>query len=263
MGRIAVPFALSAAAGLAAITPAAAAVQLDQEAIITPAAGFPALVAQVIGEVIPPPGVPLPMRTFTAVQTITAGLGGYLDHVDFQIARTASPGTVVVSLFDGDPRGGGAPVHVLGAPSAFLPDQTAAFNAATLFSVDLRSDDFALAPGQVFAIGFQFIPDMPGAGAPGARVLGVVGRGTPPVPGVTPSFEYNAYAGGDFIVFADGSASGVVLRGDIGFRSYVDVRDLPPAAVPEPASWALMIGGFALAGGALRRRRSGRPTAPA
>jgi len=26
-------------------------------------------------------------------------------------------------------------------------------------------------------------------------------------------------------------------------------------AVPEPASWALMIGGFALAGGALRRRR--------
>ena len=29
-----------------------------------------------------------------------------------------------------------------------------------------------------------------------------------------------------------------------------------PAAVPEPASWALMIGGFGLAGAALRRRRN-------
>jgi hypothetical protein len=28
-----------------------------------------------------------------------------------------------------------------------------------------------------------------------------------------------------------------------------------PAAVPEPASWALMVGGFGLVGGALRRRR--------
>jgi hypothetical protein len=28
------------------------------------------------------------------------------------------------------------------------------------------------------------------------------------------------------------------------------------AAVPEPASWALMIGGFGMAGGMLRRRRT-------
>jgi hypothetical protein len=31
----------------------------------------------------------------------------------------------------------------------------------------------------------------------------------------------------------------------------------PTAAVPEPASWALMIAGFGLAGGAMRARRSG------
>jgi hypothetical protein len=29
-----------------------------------------------------------------------------------------------------------------------------------------------------------------------------------------------------------------------------------PAAVPEPASWAMMLGGFGLVGGALRRRRT-------
>ncbi|MGL4542836.1 MAG: PEPxxWA-CTERM sorting domain-containing protein, partial [Polymorphobacter sp.] len=28
------------------------------------------------------------------------------------------------------------------------------------------------------------------------------------------------------------------------------------AAVPEPASWAMLIGGFALVGGTLRRRRA-------
>ncbi len=34
--------------------------------------------------------------------------------------------------------------------------------------------------------------------------------------------------------------------------------DLPPPAVPEPASWAMMILGFAFAGGALRRRQAAR-----
>jgi hypothetical protein len=29
----------------------------------------------------------------------------------------------------------------------------------------------------------------------------------------------------------------------------------PPAGVPEPATWALMIGGFGLAGAAARKRR--------
>lgn len=35
----------------------------------------------------------------------------------------------------------------------------------------------------------------------------------------------------------------------------------PPTAVPEPATWALLIGGFSLAGGALRRRRAESATA--
>ncbi len=30
----------------------------------------------------------------------------------------------------------------------------------------------------------------------------------------------------------------------------------PAAAVPEPATWAMMIGGFAFAGAAMRRRRA-------
>lgn len=33
------------------------------------------------------------------------------------------------------------------------------------------------------------------------------------------------------------------------------ITDAPPAGVPEPASWAMMIGGFGMVGGALRSRR--------
>jgi len=59
-------------------------------------------------------------------------------------------------------------------------------------------------------------------------------------------------------------ASGLVLRWgpdsyDVGLDNIAfDVRAVgttpPPAAVPEPASWAMMIGGFGLVGGAMRRR---------
>jgi len=42
-----------------------------------------------------------------------------------------------------------------------------------------------------------------------------------------------------------------------GFINYVQVYDTSPVAapVPEPATWAMMIGGFALVGAALRRRK--------
>ena len=60
----------------------------------------------------------------------------------------------------------------------------------------------------------------------------------------------DAYAGGSFI--ATGQNDATCNRGicDANFR----FTAVTPAAVPEPATWAMMIGGFGLAGGALRRR---------
>ena len=48
-----------------------------------------------------------------------------------------------------------------------------------------------------------------------------------------------------------GGGRALELRSENGFQNQV----FGLAAVPEPASWALMIGGFGMAGAMLRRRR--------
>lgn len=62
------------------------------------------------------------------------------------------------------------------------------------------------------------------------------------------------------------SVRAAFLAGLAGGNVYLNIHDAPSfaggeirgqlAAVPEPAAWALMIGGFGLVGGALRQRRT-------
>jgi hypothetical protein len=86
-----------------------------------------------------------------------------------------------------------------------------------------------------------------------------VASGTEPVHLYQKGFQYYGFSGGTF----DEARLKVLAAGfgnqeggdydaiSIGSRSVVG-----PPPVPEPASWALMIGGFGLAGAALRRRRA-------
>lgn len=55
--------------------------------------------------------------------------------------------------------------------------------------------------------------------------------------------------------FEDGGAAGMSLRMDDQPLGTDILQTDTAGAVPEPASWALMIGGFALVGAAMRRRR--------
>jgi hypothetical protein len=60
--------------------------------------------------------------------------------------------------------------------------------------------------------------------------------------------------------FLDGGPNSLVANSNVGIagRYIFNVRNgnvQPPAAVPEPATWAMMIGGFGVIGGAMRYRR--------
>jgi hypothetical protein len=64
--------------------------------------------------------------------------------------------------------------------------------------------------------------------------------------------------GGGFSLQGEGeSFNGALPGGDTssGDNQSNDVR-LPPGAVPEPATWAMMIAGFGMAGAMMRRRRA-------
>ena len=70
-----------------------------------------------------------------------------------------------------------------------------------------------------------------------------------PVPGST-----DAYAGGRFLT--GGAQTGICAgEGSICDANFRYTYDNVAGVVPEPATWAMMIGGIGLAGGALRRRQ--------
>lgn len=239
--RWAAPVLLAAGATAA---PAAAAVVVDQSALVVPTLATPVAVVARIGE---PPAGRVGTNLFAA-QSMTAGQSGFLDRIEFQLA-SAGPanGFLNLALIDGDFVAGARDVFAFAAvPIAFLPTLTQALNGSALFTFDVSGSAFRVAPGQIFSVVFQVT-----AFEPNAAVLGLIGTGSPFMPGVTPTFAYNNPPGAVLTGYANGDQGpAFTFSGDIGFRSYVDL-----AAVPEPESWAMMIAGFGLIGAVMRRRR--------
>ncbi len=119
-----------------------------------------------------------------------------------------------------------------------------------------------LTVGQTYAVSFLYSGDnIPGGAwtlyadvgaANYATINGVTGAAGSN-PGATAGFTFVAGAASETLRFRQASAYDASPIID---NILVTTVDAQPAPVPEPAAWALMIGGFGLAGAGLRRRKA-------
>jgi hypothetical protein len=236
-----------------ALAPASAAVVVDQSSLIDYLPRHSGTIWSAVGGAAAN-GEPHPTGL---TQSITSGKTGYLDHIDLQIRQpftsppfeVTSGGLVILSLYEGDLAAGGATLLSTSAfEFSFLPMASDPITAVATF--DVRDANFFVTPGKQFSVSLGYLAHENASWMP---VL--IGQITQDWTAQNPlAWNYNYYSGGELSYMLP-SSSWTSLPYDIGFRSFVD--ETATAAVPEPASWAMMIGGFALAGGALRRRRAG------
>ncbi len=213
--------ALSASLALAA-TPAAAAVELDQASV--PETGPYTWQSY---------GVFLRDGTRAFEQTFTVGKAGRLTRIEMAIFDNPAlsyDGDIILELFTSPVNfslGFPTPLATQTIPMAGRPESyNISLSQLTVF--DVSSFNIRVNVGDVLAVSAR--------GAAGGSILSAT----------TP------YAGGTRYVsdFWSSPSSLLATDLDMAFRTYVDT------AVPEPATWALMIGGFGIAGAALRRRKA-------
>ena len=128
------------------------------------------------------------------------------------------------------------------------------------------SQSFATVAGQTYNVSFAFSRNVAGAGNPATAVVSAGGQTfnvSAANNGAFGSGYHMAWQTGAFSFVGNGSPTTISLaatngsNGGVFFdKVSVTTEGLGATAVPEPAAWALMIGGFGLAGATLRRRRA-------
>jgi len=241
---------LFAATFVAAVfsTSALAAPVVDQSNLATQPVGGQ-VIADGVGAHIESPPTSGNFIDISRAQSVTAGVSGLLSAVDLQLTKFGAQNNVGNGEF------------VIATNVTFNQDGSVAsgtvmgsfgFTVASLSPLPtgglLHFDTSAL--NLQFNAGDQFWLALSAASSP--SVFGWVSGTSPTTPATT--LNYLSYAGGQGYVAALPSGSEADNKyadtgHDYGFRTWVDA-----GAVPEPATWALMIGGFALAGGMMRRR---------
>lgn len=128
-------------------------------------------------------------------------------------------GHVEFSLWNGLPTQGGQ----LLISQSFENSQ-----GATMFWLDFMWDPIEIDPSATYVLQLDYR----------------YGDAAPMADGPNPYLDGQVYVSPEYAPF---------VNSDLAFRTYAEVTT---AAIPEPSTWAMMIGGFALAGSAMRRRKT-------
>lgn len=231
--------------------PASAAV-IDQSNIANVPNGGSLIVDGVGTHIQVPNSNPAVFVDVTRAQSLTVGISGKLDAVDLQLTNFFQQQTPSHGVF------------FLAKNVTFNPDGSVA-TGTQIGSFDVSVAALAPLPlgGLVhfdasslnlhFNAGEQLWLVLTGDANP--SLFGWAFGTSPTFP--ASSQDLLSYAGGQGYVGVQPSGSPDPLQyrdsgHDYGFRTWVDA-----GAVPEPASWALMIAGFGLVGGAMRVRQRG------
>jgi hypothetical protein len=190
-------------------------------------------------------GVGQDSKQADGLQTAIASLTGKLTALNLQLFNDTIVGTVELSVIGNiaiDPLTkaiSGDPSAVISLAAGALPT-TAQFRAGGLLSIDTSSMNVFLTGGELFGI-FVRLNDQP-------QMYGI-GWGS--------SFQGGSagYLGGDAYFSVNGAATNI--KTDAGFQTFVDtsLRPVSPSAVPEPATWAMLLLGFSMIGTVARDRR--------
>lgn len=168
-------------------------------------------------------------------QTFTAGQSGSLAQIFLQISKASTTTTLSVDIYKA--RGSGSTTELYGdaiGTGTFVRD---AFGLLTY-----NTNAFVLG-GQYYGVLVKFI----------STCTGCDGR--------TPwAYNVGQYDGGNAgyinANFPNNSGDSSNLDWDFGFTTVVDRDVAPPSAVPEPATWGMMILGMGAIGFVMRRRRT-------
>lgn len=175
-------------------------------------------------------------------QNLTVGLTGKLTEVDFQLLHLSGTADLTVTVARGIV---GMPGYaVLGTFQILNADvpQAADIAAGGLLSVDVSSLNAIVHAGEVLSLGITSDTSAFGNSSFGWVFGEIDADGN--------TFNITDYAAGYNQISQDGGATWMASGVDRTFRTWVDT-----SFVPEPASWAMMIAGFGLVGGVLRRQR--------
>jgi choice-of-anchor C domain-containing protein len=132
------------------------------------------------------------------------------------------------------------------------------------WSAGTISQSFATVFGRTYTVSFDYSRNPAGAPNPATALVSAGGQSLN-----VSALNDGSFGGGHsmlwkqgaFTFVGTGAVETIKLQATVPGNGGVFFDNVSVAAVPEPATWALMIGGFGLAGAALRRRRTASATA--